>query len=671
MRHNLIISYLLFIVFSKASFSLNNIDSLTQLLLKETNEIAQIDLLIEISKENFYTNFESALSSAKTAANIIKHSAEPEKLLKKQCTVENLIGASYLNLGKLDLSLEHFLISLKTAEIIKDTASLSKANNNLGMIYGYKGEFEKSNQFFIKSAQYAEQLNNIDGAAIAYSNVSASYYDLGIPEKGDYYYNKALDLYKKIKDDYGIASLYLIKGNEYLKNKQYNKALKFYDLAESIYKNLGTIESLMDVYQNKANLYARVNKRDESITYNKKNLELAKQLNSPMSISLAYQGLSAIYELKGNMGKALKNYKLFIAWKDSVFNEKSESVIAEMQAKYNYEKEERENKILKQQASISKLEIENKQKQLNSSRIIITSIIIGSFLLILLAFLLYKKNKLKEETNKKLIEVNNQISLAKQIIEEKNKEITDSIEYAKYIQQAILPKKETIKECFKDTLLILLPKDVVSGDFYWFLKFGKYSVIVLADCTGHGVPGGFMSMMGVELLNQVLSDPSIVEAGKVLEKIDERIKNNLNKKGSKRQQNDGMDIAICIFNKGENILQYAGANSPLIFIRDKKLQRIAPDKYGVGGAHELNKTFKTHYIDIKSDDTFYMYSDGFPDQFGGPKNKKFMRKRLLNLFLEISNKPMAEQEKLLLKEFYNWKGNVEQVDDVSVVGIKI
>jgi serine phosphatase RsbU (regulator of sigma subunit) len=211
----------------------------------------------------------------------------------------------------------------------------------------------------------------------------------------------------------------------------------------------------------------------------------------------------------------------------------------------------------------------------------------------------------------------------------------------------------------------------VSGDFYWFQKYGKYSILVLSDCTGHGVPGGFMSMMGVELLNQVLSDPTILEAGKALEEIDKRIRKNLNHVGSERQQNDGMDMAICIFDTEEKTLQYAGANSPLVFIRDGKLERIVPDKYGVGGTFEKNKKFTTHYLSILKNDTFYMHSDGFPDQFGGPRNKKFMRKKLLNLFLKVSSQSMDKQKKELLKEFYDWKGDLEQIDDVSIVGVRV
>ena len=218
---------------------------------------------------------------------------------------------------------------------------------------------------------------------------------------------------------------------------------------------------------------------------------------------------------------------------------------------------------------------------------------------------------------------------------------------------------------------MLLPKDLVSGDFYWFQKFGKYSVLVMADCTGHGVPGGFMSMMGAEMLNQVLSDPEIVDAGIALTEIDKRIKNNLNQVGSQRQQNDGMDMALCIFDSEDQTVQFSGANRPLIRVRDGELTLIKPNKFGVGGLLGFEKEFKTEKLDIKKGDCYYMYSDGYPDQFGGPKNKKFMRKRLNQLLLSQSSKPMQEQETKFLNEFNDWKGSVEQIDDVCLIGVRV
>ncbi|MGV6861872.1 MAG: tetratricopeptide repeat protein [Putridiphycobacter sp.] len=662
---------LLTLIGFNSAFCQDAIDSLEQLYITESNKDKQIDLLIELSKTSLSTNFEKSLSYSSAALKKINALEQTDENLQKKSLIENIIGVNYLYMGKYDKSLQHCLASLKIAEEIQDSSRMSASLNNLGLIYGYKNELEKSNDYFLESAKIDEALGNLSSSAISYSNIASSYFGMDDYENGKIYYDKSMEIYKEIGDDDGIASLYLINGRQLEKKKKYKDALKYYDLAISIYESYDNTESLLTSYQYKANLYSKVNKRNEAITFYKKNLELALKLNSAHNISMAYEGLSGVYETMGNMGKALEYYKYHVQWNDTVFNQNSENVIAEMQAKYNYEKEERENKILKQEAAISQLELENNKKRLQSSRIIIFSTIGGAILLLLLAFVLYKQNKLKEETNAKLIEVNNEISEAKLIIEEKNKDITDSIEYAKYIQHAILPKKESVIQCFDDAFLLLMPKDVVSGDFYWFQKYGDYAVIVMADCTGHGVPGGFMSMMGIEMLNQVLGDPSVMQAGQALEEINKRICNNLNKAGSERQQRDGMDLSICIFNRSKNTVQYAGANRPLILIRNGEPELIKPNKYGVGGSLEENKKFTNHEFEVLKGDQFYMFSDGYPDQFGGPKNKKFMRKRFTNILVENAKESMQMQEKNLISEFNNWKGELEQIDDVCVVGVRI
>jgi serine phosphatase RsbU (regulator of sigma subunit)/tetratricopeptide (TPR) repeat protein len=652
-------------------FCQENNDSLLQVVKNEKNVNSQIDMLIDLSINTINTNFEEALSYAQFALFKLKELPHHDENKSKEALLKNIRGICYLNLGQYDKSINSFLQSLTLAEEIQDSARMSKALNNLGMIYGFKRDHEKSINYFKESSKIAEFTGDIISLSISYSNIAASCFDVGNYDEGQIYYDKAMDIFKEIGDDEGIAALYVMNGNRLSKQNKFKKALKFYDLAESIYLETGNIESQMSLYDYKAQLYEKVNKKDKALFYYNKLLEVAKELNATHSLLIAYNGIALIYKEKGEYKKALDNFIIYEAWKDSVYDLNKENAIAEMQAKYDFEKEERENKLLKQEASIAQLEIENKEKQLENSKVIMFSVGAVGGLLLLLAFTLYKQNKLKEETNLKLKAVNQEIVLANQIIEEKNKDILSSIEYAKYIQQAILPKKESFLECFSDTLLFLKPKDVVSGDFYWFNKYGKYAVLVMADCTGHGVPGGFMSMMGAEMLNQVLIDPEVVDAAKALEEINLRIKNNLNKSGSERQQNDGMDVSICIFNTEELTVQFAGANRPLVCVKNGELSMIKPDRFGVGGELEIEKHFTNHTLNFQKGDRFYMYSDGYPDQFGGPKYKKFMRKRFLKLLLNISNKPMAEQEKELLAQFLNWKGELEQIDDVCIVGVQI
>jgi serine phosphatase RsbU (regulator of sigma subunit) len=572
-----------------------------------------------------------------------------------------------LLLANYDESLKNLFISLEISESIKDTSLISNVINNIGALYGDKGELSKSYYYFSRSAELDELSGNLAGAADAYSNLSLYYFADSIYAEGELYYKKAMKIYKEMGEEDKIATLYLSKALEMLNQKKHRKSLKYYDLAISIFLNSNSYGSLATSYVNVSYLYSKIDNQKEAERYGLLALEMAKKLNSPDHIMKAYESLSETNEETGNTRHSLKYLKKYIEWKDTIFNRES----AEAIAKYNFDKEEKENKILKQEAAINLLEMDNNQKVLESSRIVMYSAISGGILLSLLTFLLYNRNKLKQKTNDKLQSANNSLTEAKEVIEEKNKDITASIQYAKYIQQAILPKKETIAESFDDSFLLLLPKDVVSGDFYWFKKINRYSILVLADCTGHGVPGGFMSMMGAEMLNQVVSDPKIMNTGDALAEIDKRIISNLNQVGSKLQQNDGMDIALCVFDLENQILHFSGANRPLIRVRDNELTMIKPNRYGVGGVATINKTFSAIQLDIKKGDSYYMYSDGYPDQFGGEKNKKFMRKRLNNFILEQSSLNMAQQEVNFLKTFHNWKGAMNQIDDVCLIGVKI
>ena len=644
------------------------VDSLKTVFKVKRDKEDKVDILNELFTLEYDSDYNRALKYANYALKIAKlldqSSIDNQKRLSK---TYNNIGVAHLLLANYDESLKNLYTSLDISESIKDTNLISKTINNIGELYGNKGELAKSYYYFSRSAELNELSGNLYGAANAYSNLSLNYFTDSIYTEGEMYYNKAIKIYKETGNDSKIATLYLAKALGMLNQKKHRKSLKYYNLAISIFLNSNSYGSLTTSYINVSYLYSKINNQKKAEKYGVLALEMAKKLNSPDHIMKAYESLSETNEERNNLQSTLKYMKKYVAWKDTIYNRES----AEAIAKYSFDKEEKENKILKQVAAINLLEMENNQKELESSRIIMYSAIGGGGLLLLLTFMLYNRNKLKQKTNDKLQFANNSLTEAKEIIEEKNRDITASIQYAKYIQYAILPKKELIAESFDESFLLLLPKDVVSGDFYWFKKINRYSILVLADCTGHGVPGGFMSMMGAEMLNQVLSDPKVMSPGHAIAEIDKRIISNLNQAGSKLQQNDGMDIALCVFDFEKGTLQFSGANRPLIRVRDNELTMLKPNKYGAGGVTSIKKSFSSIYLDFKKGDRYYMYSDGFPDQFGGPKNKKFMRKQLNNLILEQSSLSMEHQEKNFLKAFHDWKSSMNQIDDVCLVGVKL
>jgi transcriptional regulator with GAF, ATPase, and Fis domain len=278
---------------------------------------------------------------------------------------------------------------------------------------------------------------------------------------------------------------------------------------------------------------------------------------------------------------------------------------------------------------------------------------------------------LYQNLEQKVMERTQEVHKQKAIIEEKNKDITDSIKYAKKIQQAIAPNIDEFNRNFSDSFILYKPKDIVSGDFYWFEHFDKQTtVFAAADCTGHGVPGAFMSLICSDIMYKVITDQKVHNPAQALMGIDERLV-QLIKKSSESSANDGMDIALCTYYKQENKIQYAGAHRPLLMVRNKEIIEYRPNKYSIGGHSTEGKHFDLTEVQVQPGDLIYLLTDGYADQFGGDNGKKFKFKNFKELVLSISDLPMKEQKAILDETFEAWRGTLEQIDDVCVLGVKI
>ena len=250
------------------------------------------------------------------------------------------------------------------------------------------------------------------------------------------------------------------------------------------------------------------------------------------------------------------------------------------------------------------------------------------------------------------------------------KQITDSIQYAKNLQSALLPNQISIKKLLTDFFILYLPKDIVSGDFYWVKNINQKNIIAAADCTGHGVPGAFMSVLGISLLNELVRRKEIKKANQALEILRHDLKNNLHQTDEGYMLNNGMDIALCIIDTEKKILQFSGANTPLYYIRDDQLTEIKGTRNPIG-ITPIEIPFQNHEIEYRKDDIFYLFSDGFIDQFGGNYGKKYRSRRFKHLLLKIHDKPLDEQKKLLINNYKNWTNKkYEQLDDIMILGFK-
>ena len=251
------------------------------------------------------------------------------------------------------------------------------------------------------------------------------------------------------------------------------------------------------------------------------------------------------------------------------------------------------------------------------------------------------------------------------------KEITDSIHYARRIQTAVLPSEEYANSILGDHFILYKPRDIVSGDFYWMTKQENKLIITAADCTGHGVPGAFMSMLGVSFLNEIVTKERCFQANEILNKLRDYIKTTLSQTGKENEAKDGMDIALCVIDTEHNQLEFAGANNPLYLVRNGELIEVKGDNMPIGIHGGEERRFKNNIIELQKDDMAYIFSDGYADQFGGPDGGKFKTKPFKRLFAEISTKPSFQQWILLEETIENWKGSLDQVDDILVIGIRI
>ncbi len=276
----------------------------------------------------------------------------------------------------------------------------------------------------------------------------------------------------------------------------------------------------------------------------------------------------------------------------------------------------------------------------------------------------------RQHLEQKVKERTAEVVKAKEIIEKKNHEITSSINYAKRIQEAMLPYPEYIGRYLSDFFILFKPRDIVSGDFYWFSE-GKGKIIISAvDCTGHGVPGAFMSMVGDANLKQIINAEGVTHPDLILNQLHERIRHSL--KQAETQNRDGMDMAICTIDPQRQEMEFAGAKNHLVYLQAGEMKVLKGDRHPIGGEQkEEKRAFTRHVISLEASTTAYLFTDGFQDQFGGAEGRKFMVRKLRKLFQEIHHHPMARQQEILDQTFREWKGENRQTDDVLIIGFKI
>jgi tetratricopeptide (TPR) repeat protein len=583
----------------------------------------------------------------------------PEKVLLAE--VLGTLGSVYRRLDDYEKSLHLYLKSLQVAEACQDEINYSRALNGVGNNYRQLKNYPEAIKYFEKALTNAKKRKSKLGISVNINNLGKVYYDLGNYDKAMPMMQEALKMNQELNNQRGMTSCLNTIGDIYHKKKEYSKALATFKQALEIDEKLGDRRYLIDSYINFGELYAEIENYQLGINYINKALQLALDINTKSKVQSAYEHLYLIYKRSGDYQKALVMHEKAQLYKDSILNDKNQESVARMQAVFDTEKNE---------ATIQLLEKDNKVKETESRRRnnLMSAVVI---FLVVIAVIFYVNFLGKKKANEVLQEQNITIQQQSEVIAKINQDWQSSVNYAKRIQMSMLPHHAQISHFLPEYFIYFRPKDIVSGDFYWFYQIDEQkALIACVDCTGHGVPGAFMSMLANALLSKIVENKGENSPEIILNQLHIEIVNSLNQETTENR--DGMEMTICLIDKTKKQVSFAGAVNPLLYIQNGELHEIKGDKLPIGGMQlDEIRNYTLHQIPITPETLFYTFTDGYKDQFGGDKDKKFMIKRMRSMFVENSHKAMAEQEKVVIQTMDTWMQKVNsQIDDMLVLGFK-
>ncbi|MBI5219107.1 MAG: tetratricopeptide repeat protein [Bacteroidia bacterium] len=656
--------------------------------------------------------------------------AEKARTLAQTLNFKIGLAKSFINIGRVYYYQDNFakalqwdLDGLKVYEGLKNDKGIADCLRNIGNVYFNQKLFDKSLDFYHRGLAIYEKLHDKKGIANCLRGIANNYIENQNYDQAREYYSKALKLYEEIKDIKNLGTCYSSLGSIYQKSHENELAYEYQMKGLKIKEEIGDKKGIAIVLNSLGTLFIEKKNIPKALEHFNKALEVSKEIKS-LDLQLRnYESLSKAYVLLNNYTKAYDYYVLFKHANDSLINKETLKNQTQLEMNYEFEKEKQKAELEQQKKDVLKVE------EMNRLKIIGIASLIGFMLMIFLFVMIYKNYRTKKKANelltlqKKEIEEKNQIlnqqneeiktqrdelelqskflmkqgdKIASQhekikeqmaIVTRQKKEIMDSIHYAKRIQLAILPPDDYINKYLEKHFILYKPKDIVSGDFYWVENVENKILFTAVDCTGHGVPGAFMSIVGHNGLDRAVREQKVFHPGEILDVLDDFVVETL-RQINKTEVKDGMDIAFCSYNFDTNDFEFAGANNPLyivrlkpkkLFINDKELEpsvendtyalyEIKGDKQPIG-AVESRKKFSNYTFKVEPGDAFYVFSDGYADQFGGPKGKKFKYSQLKEIIIQNQHIPVKEQKDFYNKIIEDWKGKLEQLDDILVLGV--
>ena len=576
-------------------------------------------------------------------------------------------------------AIEYCLTALTLYSEIESLEGQSRVLSSIGKINLNLGEFDKSIRYFNQAYYLAEEYNNPILLASSLRNLGHYYLEIKNFDRALECFKNSLDLVQNKPEIEKLGYLYLDMGITHTSINEFDSALENLQKALLYADSSLNLELRAQVYSELGNLYSSTEMYDIAIVFLKQSLFVAQKINADPILQQCYKNLADFYDKQNDIENALKYYKLYTAHKDTLFSNQSAMQIAEAEALYDLDQKEKQIELLQSENKLREMEAAEK----NMINIWLISVLIFVFILTLVLYRQYRVqnkvnkalNEQKNAINQQKLEIESQkenIEKANSILAEKNKQIIDSLEYAKRIQMSLLPDGKMLKKKFNDSFIWYLPRDIVGGDFYWYSENKNSICIVVMDCSGHGVPGAFMTVLANTLLNRRANEINRVDTpNNILSYLDKNVKKELNQHGIHLSAFEGIDMAVCIINLKLHRLKFSGAKMPIYFYSEGVLNRLNGNRQSIGGGNSPSKKFDVSTINLKSGDKIYLATDGFQDQFGGDKGKKFMKIHFKNLIKSTAALPMEEQCENLRAVFHQWKDFNIQTDDILIMGIQV
>jgi len=603
------------------------------------------------------------------AARYWESSLEIYEELENEQLIANLqsnLGAIYHSIGENVEAIEYYLKALKFAEKGTDSTRLATLFINIGVVYSeIPATHDTARNYYFRAIAIGEALGDMAIVGLGTMNMGEVYMDKENFDSALFYFEKSLN---HLTIPSYISSALNFVGAIYAEKGAYELAITYRQDALEIARKENAQREIVGILVGLASTYEEMKNHSKAIEYYRQGESIAEDIGLNEELSGIYEGLATSYAETGDFTNAYTYLELQNTIDNALLQIESDDKTKDLMNSYQMEKKQNEITLLEQQADIDQL-LRRRQRAI--------SIVIGLFGLFVLAAAVgfYNRMRYIRKTNEK--------------INAQKQQITDSITYAQRIQSAILPSRELMNEQLPEHFILFRPKDIVSGDFYWIKEVQNHLVIVAADCTGHGVPGAFMSMLGITMFNDLINDRCFDAPGAILDRLREKVKDLLVQQGNNDEQKDGMDLAIAVYNKTNRELHFSGANNPLYIIRNKnvpeqkeledyasidngeyRLFELKGDKQPIGTHWEENP-FRTTSVCLKEEDSFYMFSDGYIDQFGGEHRKKFKSMNFKKLLLSVQKESLDIQRQTLEQTFDQWRGPYEQIDDIIVLGVKL